>query len=106
MKSNLLTRFLSKTENTRKFNLQSRVRSIVYGTDAGQTPMANVVWGNLDPATMRLLGNYENAIEKEALSENFKINREYERKNIVVLERNCLTVNNSRDNKVQIIKSP
>ncbi len=106
MKNNLLTRFLSKTENTKKFNLQSRVRSIIYGMESIQINKPSVVWGNLDPVTMRLIGNYENAIEKDMLNEEFKIIQEDTCCNILVLERNHFTKRGSRDNEFQLIKSP
>ncbi|MEZ0004791.1 hypothetical protein ABH942_000134 [Flavobacterium sp. 28YEA47A] len=57
MRKDILKRFLTNTDETGRFLMKSRLTGIIYFVEPiynGKTPE----WGDLDPATKKLTGNY------------------------------------------------
>ena len=57
MRSDILKRFLTNTDETVRFIMKSRITGIIYFVEPiynGKTPK----WGDVDPATKQITGNY------------------------------------------------
>ncbi len=69
MKREVLQRFLCRTEDTGRFIVQSKVTGITYFVEPIDHGKPDKLWGDLDPATKKLTGDYGNvrrgAVTKE-----------------------------------------
>ena len=57
MRPDIVKRFLTNTDETGRFIMKSRITGIIYFVEPiynGKTP----VWGDVDPATKKITGNY------------------------------------------------
>lgn len=57
MRTEILKRFLTNTDETGRFLMKSRITGIIYFVEPiynGKTPN----WGDVDPATKQITGNY------------------------------------------------
>lgn len=60
MKENILKRFLRKTEDSGRFIVTSKVTGITYFVEPIDHGKPNALWGDVDPVTKKLTGNYGN----------------------------------------------
>ncbi|MGJ8591541.1 MAG: hypothetical protein ACSHXF_03285 [Aquaticitalea sp.] len=60
MKQELLKRFLSKTEETGRFVVSSKITGITYFVEVIDNGKPDKLWGDIDPATKKLTGDYGN----------------------------------------------
>lgn len=56
----LLKRFLTATDKTGRFVVSSKITGITYFVEPIDSGKPNVLWGDVDPATQKLTGNYGN----------------------------------------------
>ena len=57
----LLKRFLTATDKTGRFIVSSKVTGITYFVEPIDQGKPNKLWGDIDPATQKLTGNYGNS---------------------------------------------
>ena len=60
MKESILRRFLHKTEDSGRFIVKSRITGITYFVEPIDNGKPAVLWGDLDPVTKKLTGDYGN----------------------------------------------
>ena len=58
----LLKRFLMNTDRTGRFIVSSKITGITYFVEPIDHGKPNKLWGDLDPATNKLTGNYGNKV--------------------------------------------
>lgn len=68
----LIKRFLTGTDKTGRFIVSSKITGITYFVEPIDNGKPDVLWGDLDPATKKLTGDYGNKAvgavkEKESL---------------------------------------
>ena len=56
----LLKRFLTGTDKTGRFIVSSKITGITYFVEPIDQGKPNVLWGDIDPATQKLTGDYGN----------------------------------------------
>ena len=56
----LLKRFLTNTDKTGRFIVSSKITGITYFIEPIDNGKPDKLWGDLDPATKKLTGNYGN----------------------------------------------
>ncbi|WP_138432367.1 hypothetical protein [Winogradskyella algicola] len=60
MRNDILKRFLFKTEDSGRFIVKSQVTGIIYFVEPIDNGKPNALWGDFDPATKKLTGDYGN----------------------------------------------
>ena len=60
MKENILKRFLTKTEDSGRFIVQSKITGITYYVEPIDNGKPAVLWGDVDPVSKKLTGDYGN----------------------------------------------
>ncbi|MBC2843711.1 hypothetical protein [Winogradskyella flava] len=68
MRNDILKRFLFKTENSGRFIVKSQVTGIIYFVEPIDNGKPNKLWGDVDPVTKKLTGDYGN-IRRGAVKE-------------------------------------
>ncbi|WP_299883264.1 hypothetical protein [uncultured Lacinutrix sp.] len=56
----LLKRFLTRTDRTGRFIVSSKITGITYFVEPIDNGKPDILWGDLDPATKKLTGDYGN----------------------------------------------
>lgn len=69
MRKEILNRFLQKTENTGRFIVTSKVTGVTYFVEPIYKGKPDKLWGDGDPATKKLTGDYGN-VRKGAIKES------------------------------------
>ncbi len=60
MRREVLQRFLQNTDNTGRFVVQSKITGITYYVEPIDSGKPDKLWGDVDPATKKLTGDYGN----------------------------------------------
>lgn len=58
----LLKRFLTGTDKTGRFIVSSRITGITYFVEPVDSGKPDMLWGDMDPATKKLTGDYGNKV--------------------------------------------
>ena len=58
MKRTILQRFLFKTEDSGRFIVKSQVTGVIYFVEPIDHGKSDMLWGDIDPATKKLTGDY------------------------------------------------
>ncbi|WP_299709249.1 hypothetical protein [uncultured Tenacibaculum sp.] len=61
MRKEVLHRFLQNTDSTGRFMVQSKVTGVTYFVEPIYNGKPDKLWGDVDPATKKLTGDYGNA---------------------------------------------
>ena len=59
-KQELIKRFLTRRDNTGRFIVSSKITGITYFVEPIHNGKPNILWGDMDPATNKLTGDYGN----------------------------------------------
>lgn len=97
MRRELMTRFLHKSDNTGRFVVQSKITGITYFVEPIDKGKPNVLWGDVDPATKKLTGDYGNIRRGAVKPEDSMITKENGFKNIDVFMGSPLAEIDRRD---------
>lgn len=60
MRKEFLKQFLTRTDETGRFLLKSKATGIIYFVEPIDNGKPDMLWGDLDPATKKLTGDYGN----------------------------------------------
>ncbi len=60
MRQQFLQQFLTRTDETGRFFVKSKATGIVYFVEPIDNGKPDILWGDLDPATKKLTGDYGN----------------------------------------------
>ena len=97
MNTTFLQRFLTGTDNTGRFIVKSKITGIVYCIEPIDNGKPKVLWGDLDPATKKLTGDYGHKRRGAVTEAESLITEENGLKNIAVFKGSPLGEIDRRD---------
>ena len=104
MKREVLQKFLCKTEDTGRFIVKSKVTGITYFVEPIDTVKPHRLWGDLDPVTKKLTGNYGNTRKGAILDKDSLITPENGFNNICTFKGSPLAEIDRRDMAYQVFR--
>ncbi|GAA0730950.1 hypothetical protein GCM10009430_42610 [Aquimarina litoralis] len=106
MKNKLIQRFLCKTEDTGRFIVQSKITGITYFIEPIDHGKPDKLWGDLDPATKKLTGDYGNTRRGAIKKEDSLISKENGFRNISTFKGSPLGEIDRRDREYETLYNP
>jgi len=76
MRQDVLQKFFYRTEDSGRFLVTSKRTGVTYFVEPIDSGKPTVLWGDLDPATKKMTGDYGNKRRGAVLAENSLITKE------------------------------
>ncbi len=97
----MLRKFLFKTEDSGRFIVKSQVTGVIYFIEPIDNGKPEKLWGDLDPATKKLTGDYGNKLKGAVKEKESLITTQNGFKNISIFKGSPLGEIDRRDNLYQ-----
>ena len=97
MRQDVLQRFLYKTEDSGRFLVTSKITGVTYFVEPIDPGKPTILWGDMDPATKKMTGDYGNKRRGAVLAEQSLITTENGFQNIALVKGSPLGEIDRRD---------